>query len=83
MDKWQMFGAVMLVAIFILVGLIAFKYATGNYLCPIKWENGTTEEVPCFELDCEALGCIECVYYAGLTRCDCTLDAPTPDGRCR
>jgi len=82
MGKWQVFVAVMVVVIFILIGLIAYKYATGNYMCPIKWKNNTVEQVSCSDLDCEALGCIECVYYAGLTRCDCTLDEPRADGRC-
>ena len=79
---WQMFGVLMVVAIFILIGLIAFKMITGDYKCPIMWENNTVEQVSCFDLDCEGLGCIECKYYRGLTRCDCTLDAPTMDGSC-
>ena len=82
MNKWQMLGVVMVIAIFVMVGLIAFKYITGDYQCVIHWENKTNEQVSCFELNCTEIGCVKCHYSGVRFICDCTIDEPLPDGRC-
>lgn len=77
-----MFGVVMVSVILLMIGLIAYKYVTGNYQCSILWENKTTEDVSCFELDCSEIGCVKCHHSGVRSKCDCTIDEPTPDGRC-
>lgn len=72
---------VLIILIIIVLILIVWVAMTGDYRCPVRYENRTIEEVSCSKLDCEALGCKECFYYQRLVMCDCS-GMDIINGRC-